>query len=222
MAIADNKVVTFKDLYGANSMASFSDVTSVQIELPFFRGRVTPNSTIGALGNKQYSYEQYTKRLKYLYYGYAFYGDSRSPSNPFTTNSGSVGKPIYINSNGTSYSSFDIMVPLWHTNDTTAYNSASQELIMDSLRMSMISPDGQFRASFINYSAISSLADEDMVNDIWMEYKPIVKTDPSTGEPMKDENGNLLYETDEEGNVLYEEGDYYAETRRADEGILPL
>ena len=222
MAIADNKVVTFKDLYGANSMASFSDVTSIQIEYPFFRGRVTPNTPINALTYKQYSYDQYTKRLKYLYYGYGFYGDSNSISNPFNTNTGDISKPCYVSSTGTSYSSFNLMLPIWHTTNSTAYTSSNEGSQVRIIRQMILSQDSIYSPSFINYSSIASLADEDMVNDIWMEYKPIVMTDPSTGEPMKDENGNLLYETDEEGNVLYEEGDYYAETRRADEGILPL
>ena len=223
MAIADNKVVTFKDLYGANSMASFSDTTAIQIEWPFFRGRVIPNTSFGGLANKQYSYDQYTKRLKYLYYGYGFYGDSDTPSNPFNSNnSTSIPKPCYVSSSGTSYTSFEIIVPVFHTSNSTAYTSISDSTQIRILRQMIFSDESTYNPSFINYSSISSLADEDMVNDIWMEYKPILKTDPSTGEPMKDENDNLLYETDEEGNVLYEEGDYYAETRRADEDILPL
>lgn len=218
MAIADNKVVTFKDLYGANSMASFSDVTPIQIEHPFFRGRVIPATQYASNTAKYYSQDQYNKRLKYVYYGYAFYGDSLTNSNIFDVRY-TVYKPKYVTSGGST--SFNIIVPIFHTNDCTAYTQFGEPIGSDIIMSSILVGDIH-GAALLKYSAISSLADEDMVNDIWMEYKPIVKTDSSTGEPMKDENGNLLYETDEEGNVLYEEGDYYAETRRADEGILPL
>ena len=218
MAIADNKVVTFKDLYGENSMASFSDVTPIQIEHPFFRGRVIPSTQIGSSSSeKYYSKDQYNKRLKYLYYGYAFYGNSSSIENIFTGNNDLIEKPGYVELY--SLVIFGIMLPIYHSNNCTSYKIVNKSNYPSDLRDLMFN---DMSGNLIVYSSIQSLADEDMVNDIWMEYKPIVKTDPSTGEPMKDENGKLLYETNEEGNVLYEEGDYYAETRRADEGILPL
>lgn len=220
MAIADNKVVTFKDLYGANSMASFSDVTAIRIELPFFRGRVTPSTQIyqDPTLEKYYSQDQYNKRLKYLYYGYAFYGNSTSPANIFDVVNTNIPNPMYVN--GMAVTNFYIMVPTYHTGNCTCYTISEDHIGSERLRQLVLY--GTSVENLIMYSSISSLADEDIVNDIWMEYKPILKTDPSTGEPMKDGNGNPLYETDEEGNVLYEEGDYYAETRRADEDILPI
>lgn len=219
MATADNKVVTFKDLYGDNSNAVLSGTNSDHLIYPYYKGAVVPDTTYG--NYSAFSNSLYSKRLKYVYYGYAFVGGN---ANVLSQLQSSGGVTAYWNTG--SWEKAKLMIPLCHINNTTSFIMDNLDMVVGDGASYILGQIEQLQRSaygnLINYSSIASLADEDMVNDIWTEYKPIPKIDPSTGEPMKDENGKLLYETDEEGNVLYEEGDYYAETRRADEGILPI
>lgn len=75
MAIADNKVVTFKDLYGNNGSYPFTDVSTFWSGC---KGIVVGATTIisGSIPNYVFSNSQYDKRLKYLYYGYAFHSNA--------------------------------------------------------------------------------------------------------------------------------------------------
>lgn len=124
---------------------------------------------------------------------------------------------IYYGSS-TNYASAKPIIPKFHLGDTTFYT------ITEGWETYLMLNDydllGLQSMNFIKYSSIASMSLRDnTVTDVWIEYKPIAKIDPSTGEVMKDENGNPLYETDEEGNILYEEVESYYEQREADEPI---
>lgn len=213
MAIADNRVVTFKDLYGVNGAYPFTDVSTFWAGS---RGVVVAASTdtSNTIPKNIFSESQYGKHLKYLYYGYAFLPLSLQAMVDYKSQ-GWPGDIIY--KSGTTNKTTPPMLPLIHLGDTTFYEITSSWMSKFVVPVDL----AQIRqANFIKYSSIASMSLRDnMVTDIWTEYKPIAKIDPSTGEAMKDENGDPLYETDEEENVLYEEGESYYEQREADAPI---
>lgn len=195
MAINKNKVVTFNDL---EQYAGISVDPSINL---------TENiiSELGGLGNLIYfkgfinisqlnvSSQQV---MKYVYFGYvpitSFYYDNTSDS---------IIMNVSLDKSGhTSMVKF----PAMHIGNVTYWAQTSNPTSLSEIKKYITSNVG---TSKIVYSSIASLADDDMINDIWMSYHPII--DPSTGEPMKDENGN----------ILYEEGEYYAETRKRGEPI---
>lgn len=191
MDISKNKVVTFNDLeqYAGISVDPSIDFT------------VNTVSELGGLGNLIYfkgfidvsqleisSQEE----LKYVYFGYspiiAYYYDNTS---------GSIINNVSGPNSLVKYST-------GHVGNVTYWAQSSNPVNLGEIKKYLVNNIGH---SKVVYSTIASLADDDMVNDIWMSYNPII--DPSTGEPMKDENGN----------ILYEEGEYYAETRKRGEPI---
>lgn len=197
MAINKNKVVTFNDL------EKYSGI-SVDPSINFTEGII---SELGGLGNllyfkgfvniSQLGLSAYREGLKYVYFGYSpissFYYDDDPES--------------YTNTVSAFYNTDNINLVMWpttHIGNATYYVQASSPVIFSEIKKHVVNNIGSYK---IVYSSIASLADDDMVNDIWTSYHPII--DPSTGEPMKDENGN----------ILYEEGDYYAETRKRGEPI---
>ena len=224
MAISSNRVVTFKDLYGLSVPSIAGTVESPFI--PFYvRGIVPPDSSIFTEGgsgrdsyNSVYYYEKYSKRLKYLYYGYALIGLDSNTINDLT---GPLERTVYpssdlyissrpsfytnsSNTNLTSVSGIGF-VPLWHFGNLTGYssNTYGDEFAAWGYTSSIIS------ANLIKYSEISTM---DLRNpqtyEVFTEYLPLI--DSSTGEIMKDE----------EGNTLYEEGESYMEIKSEDSQIL--
>lgn len=196
MAINKNKVVTFNDL---EKYAGISVDPSINL---------TENiiSELGGLGNLFYFKGfinvsglgvSYQKALKYVYFGYSpitsFYYDDNPGS--FTGN-----VSAYFDDGAIT----TVMWPTSHFGNSTYYVVGSSPQSFSEIKKYVSNNIGSYK---IVYSSIASLADDDMINDIWMTYHPII--DSSTGEPMKDENGN----------ILYEEGEYYAETRKRGEPI---
>ena len=191
MAINKNKVVTFNDL---------EKYTGISVD-PSMNFTVNTVSELGGLGNLIYfkgfiDVSQLSlssqKELKYVYFGY-----SPIISYHYDNTSGSIINNVSGPNSMVIYSST-------HVGNVTYYTQSSNPVELSEIKKYITARVG---ASKIVYSSIASLADDDMVNDIWMSYNPII--DPSTGEPMKDENGN----------ILYEEGEYYAETRKRGEPI---
>lgn len=188
MAINKNKVVTFNDLenYAGISVdpslnLSINKVNNISLlNLFYFKGFVNV------------SVNEYAETLKYAYFGYI----------PIT-NYYEISEGFRLTTNNNI--DIDIPMPVCHTQSKTYYVVlSSAEQYFENVRAYFIS---QEFSSYIEYSQIATFSNDDTVNDIWTEYKPII--DPSTGEPMKDENGN----------ILYEEGEYYAETRKRGEPI---
>lgn len=196
MAINKNKVVTFNDL---EQYAGISVDPSINLT-----GNII--SELGGLGNLIYfkgfidisqlnvSSQQ---AMKYVYFGYvpitSFYYDNTSES---------IIMNVSLDKSGHSKM---VKFPAMHIGNVTYWAQIVNPVSLSEIKNYITTNVG---TSKIIYSTIASLADDDMVNDIWIEYNPII--DPSTGEPMKDENGN----------ILYEEGEYYAETRKRGEPIL--
>lgn len=216
MAIADNRVVTFKDLYGVNGAYPFTDTISA-----FWtgcKGIVVGDSsdTSNVYPKYIFSESQYNKRLKYLYYGYALVPVSFETMANYLT----YAFPDDITyKSGSDYKTTAAMTPMCHLGDTTYYTTRSWDYeILSSGNNDLFSIRN---APAIKYSAIASMSLRDnTVTDVWTEYKPVAKIDPSTGEVMTDSStGNILYETDEEGNILYEEVESYYEQREADAPI---
>ena len=192
MAINKNKVVTFNDL---------EQYAGISVD-PSMNFTVNTVSELGGLGNLIYfkgfiDVSQLSlssqKELKYVYFGY-----SPIISYHYDNTSGSIINNVSGPNSMVRYSST-------HVGNVTYYTQSSNPVELSEIKKYISNNTGR---SKIVYSSIASLADDDMVNDIWIEYNPII--DPSTGEPMKDENGN----------ILYEEGEYYAETRKRGEPIL--
>ena len=214
MAIADNRVVTFKDLYGVNGAYPFTDVSVFWVGC---KGIVVGATTDTSNPFPKYifSESQYNKRLKYLYYGYALVPISVQTMVDYLD----YGWPRTITyKSGSNYMSTDAMTPLCHLGDTTYYSTRDWDYEIFSITLNFSSLGS---LSTIKYSSIASMSLRDnTVTDVWTEYKPVVKIDPSTGEVMTDSStGNILYETDEEGNVILEEGESYYEQREADAPI---
>lgn len=222
MAIASNKVVTFKDLYGLSVPSLSGTIESPFI--PFYvRGLVLPDSTISKMNVSYpvYYYEKYSKRLKYLYYGYALIGlnstDLHNLTGPLERKiSGSSSSyPIfYTNAANTvverDYPNSIGYVPLWHFGNLTGYSGDTAENAVTGNNYTAWSfTNSTIDKGIIKYSEISTM---DLRNpqtyEVFTEYHPI--KDPSTGEIMKDE----------EGNVLYEEGESYMEIKSEDSSIL--
>ena len=214
MAIADNRVVTFKDLYGNNGSYPFTDVSTFWVgSKGIVVGATTDTSS--TVPKYIFSESQYSKRLKYLYYGYAFIPLSLQAMVDYKNYSW---PEQIIYKSGSNNMNTDPLIPEFHLGDTTFYSITSE---WESL---LLIEFGELQTlqtkNFIKYSSIASMSLLDnTVTDVWTEYKPVAKIDPSTGEVMKDENGNPLYETDEEGNILYEEVESYYEQREADAPI---
>ena len=217
MAIADNRVVTFKDLYGVNGAYPFTDVSTFWVGCKGIVVGATTN-TSNTIPNYIFSRSQYNKHLKYLYYGYALIPISLQAMVDYKTYAWPKQITYEAGSNNTiTYTT--PMVPLYHLGDTTFYE------ISESWKYSLFGNTAEISSiqqqNFIKYSSIASMSLRDnTVTDVWTEYKPVAKIDPSTGEVMTDSStGNILYETDEEGNVLYEEVESYYEQREADAPI---
>lgn len=214
MAIADNRVVTFKDLYGVNGAYPFTDSSTFWVGC---KGIVVGATTDTSNTYPKYifSESQYNKRLKYLYYGYALVPISLQTMTDYLT----YAWPDDITyQSGSNYMSTAAMTPVCHLGDTTYYETRSWE---HNLLLKYAEFTSMRSWPAIKYSSIASMSLRDnTVTDIWTEYKPVAKIDPSTGEVMTDSStGNILYETDEEGNVLYEEVESYYEQREADAPI---
>lgn len=215
MAIADNRVVTFKDLYGVNGAYPFADVSTYWVGC---KGVVVgaTTDTSNTVPKYIFSEAQYNKHLKYLYYGYAFLPISLQAMVDYKNYSW---PDQIVYKSGTTNKTTKPMVPQIHLGDTTFYEiNENWETYFPGkyVILQQIST-----LNFIKYSSIASMSLRDnTVTDVWTEYKPVPKIDPSTGEVMTDSStGNILYETDEEGNILYEEVESYYEQREADAPI---
>lgn len=245
MASNLNKVVTFKELYGYSQEIP-SDIINETQDFTItnaFKGYVPPlgnyydfpwsSSNSSTYKIRTYTQEQYDKRLKYLYYGYALAGLSvdeiigtrngwnleMSPIAPATM----TGIPIVATSSGkfkdlitqlekyqddftlSGYSSIVGLFPYRHFKNITTYSHSFQA----SPQYSLLSTTAYNPDTFVTYSEISTM---DLRNpqtyEVFTEYHPLI--DSSTGEIMKDE----------EGNVLYEEGESYMEIKSEDSQIL--
>ena len=195
MAINKKKVVTFNDL---------EKYAGISVD-PSINFTENPISELGGLGNLFYFkgfinisqlHISMQKALKYVYFGYipitSFYQDT-------TSSSTSANISVQYTDGNTL-----VMQPSSHFGNVTYYAQGSSPVSIVEMKSYISNKLGYNK---ILYSTVASLADDDMINDIWTSYHPII--DPSTGEPMKDENGN----------ILYEEGEYYAETRKRGEPI---
>lgn len=215
MAIADNRVVTFKDLYGVNGAYPFEDVSTFWIGCKGIVVGATTD-TSNTVPKYIFSESQFSKRLKYIYYGYALVPTPLQAMVDYNTYS--LPKKVYYKS-GTNDMTTVPMIPTAHLGDTTFYEAVeSWDYVLFMVGGSWSEIKNQ---NAIKYSSIASMSLRDnTVTDVWTEYKPVAKIDPSTGEVMTDSStGNILYETDEEGNILYEEVESYYEQREADAPI---
>ena len=210
MAINKNKVVTFNDLENYTGISAtevpsdlISGKTINHISYPNFRGIVCTSVNLSG-GNYIFPTDISTKLLKYLYYGYLVLG-TNAPTNATET--------IYTwpGISGSGYFTPQLKIP-------TAYDPITQKAYYSNY---IGSGGTNFRITIGNFASIlahtnsssggwgviehSEIATMDLRNpqiiDTWTSYEPVL--DSSTGEPM----------IDEEGNIIYEEKDSYSEIR---------
>ena len=216
MAINKNKVVTFNDLenYTGISVTEvpsdlISGKTINHISYPNFRGILCTSVNLSG-GNYVFPTDISTKLLKYLYYGYLVLGTDASTTAQQT---------IYTwpGISGAGYFTAQLKIP-------TAYDPITQLAYYNNYR----GPAANYHIthgnlgdilSYINSSSgdwgiiyHSEIATMDLRNpqiiDTWTSYEPVL--DSSTGEPMRDE----------EGNIVYEEKDSYSEIRGESNDVI--
>lgn len=218
MAINKNKVVTFNDLENYTGISPTevpSDLISGKninhISYPNFRG-ILCTSVYSNNYDRSYSFPKdiSTKLLKYLYYGYLVLGTDASTTAQET---------IYTwpGISGSGYFTPELKIPTaydpimqfaYYTN----YSGSAKNIHITHGNLASIlagtnSSSGGWGIIYHSEIATMDLRNPQII-DTWTSYEPVL--DSSTREPMRDE----------EGNIIYEEKDSYSEIRGGSDDII--
>ena len=218
MAINKNKVVTFKDLENYTGISPtevpsdlISGKTINHISYPNFKGILCTSvySEYGTVGGYIFPEDISSKLLKYLYYGYLVLGTDASTTAQQTiyTWPGISGSGYFTPNLKIPVAYDPIMQKAYYTN----YSGAATNIHITHGNLASILAGTRSSTGWgiINHSEISTMDFRNpQIIDTWTSYEPVL--DSSTGEPMKDE----------EGNIIYEEKDSYSEIRGENNDVI--